>query len=216
MAPAAPLQAAAQGVAAADAQAGEDRPQGLMWNRSGLPLVFPLLVRTAPGLDYVVRLSDPASGQDVLQAYIRGGAPFRVLVPPGDFDVTFHRGADWQGDAALFGPGTETLRSAEPLHFGVRGIGTKQGRSIDLRDFAPGELAGDATAPLSLCQFTDWRQAPRRTPVTESPDAGDDYARYDLRDTDGPEAPGKLPGWRDWDPFEGLRDRPALREVICG
>ena len=42
----------------------EDRPRaGLMWNRSGLPATFPLVVKTPAGDDYVLFVADPQDGR---------------------------------------------------------------------------------------------------------------------------------------------------------
>jgi len=57
------------------AQAQGDGPRpGLMWNRTGLPAVFPLQVKTRPGQNYVLLLSDEQTDADALAAYITGGA----------------------------------------------------------------------------------------------------------------------------------------------
>jgi len=50
------------------------RPEGLMWNRSGLPLTLPLQIQTDDGADYYLELSNPDTAQAVLGAYVRGGA----------------------------------------------------------------------------------------------------------------------------------------------
>src|SRR6056297_186762 len=80
---------------------GEDAPSptsaGLMWNRTGLPAVFPLQVKTPPGQDYVLTLIDADTGADALAAYIEGGAFFKVLVPPGTFRLKFAAGDVWHG-----------------------------------------------------------------------------------------------------------------------
>ncbi len=130
-------------VLAGPATAEAPRP-GLMWNRSGLPAVFPLQVRTPPGLDWYVELR-PAEGDGaaVLAAYFTGGSFFRVLVPPGTFTLHFASGPGprWAGEGGLFGASTQRLDLDDPLTFGVRGLGTKAGHSVDLRGLAPGTRA---------------------------------------------------------------------------
>ncbi|MGR3747601.1 hypothetical protein [Paracoccus sp. (in: a-proteobacteria)] len=85
-----------------------DRPRaGLMWNRSGLPATFPLHIRTPPGRDYVVFLVEPDQDQRVMAGYIHGGDLFRILVPPGEYDLRFAHGTEWQDQETLFGPETE-------------------------------------------------------------------------------------------------------------
>jgi hypothetical protein len=110
-------------------------PAGLLWNKTGLPAVFPLQVKTLPGRDHVVILLDAETGEEALAAYIRGGAFFRVLVPPGDYRLRFMSGKVWQGEAALFGngPETEVFELRRALRFQTQGLGTKAGHVVDLR-----------------------------------------------------------------------------------
>lgn len=135
-------------------RADDDTPMGLMWNRTGLPAVFPLQMKTTPGADYLVILTDAETETDVLAAYAKGGAFFRVLVPPGRYAVRIHYGSDWQGEERLFGTGPDTglVTLPEPLRFGVRGLGTKSGHLVDLRGVVRrGEESAQVT-PLDLCQ----------------------------------------------------------------
>ena len=112
----------------------EARPQGLLWAEAGVPRTLPLQVKTVAGSDYLVVLREPDTGAAVLAAYVRGGEFFRVLVPPGRFDLDFATGPEWQGDETLFGPGTRHFTLAEPLDFGVTGAARKGGQIVDLRD----------------------------------------------------------------------------------
>ncbi|RWR10182.1 hypothetical protein [Paenirhodobacter populi] len=111
--------------------AADPRPEGLMWNRSGKPLTLPLQILSDPGEDLYVTL-DAGQGP-VLAAYIRGGAPFRLLVPPGRFAVAIAAGRDWQGEAGLFGPATRHVALPGALDFGVVGVGRRSGHLVDLR-----------------------------------------------------------------------------------
>lgn len=140
------------GAAAAD-PSGKPRA-GLMWNKSGLPAVFPLQVKTAPGADYVLLLTDDASGEEVLAAFLVGGQFFRVLVPPGNFRVRFATGMQWQGDDAMFGQQGQTLiiEMPEPLTFEVRGLRTKAGHLIDLTKTVAGQMAQTQPVPQRICQ----------------------------------------------------------------
>lgn len=127
---------------------------GLMWNRTGLPVVFPLQVKSAAGRDYVLTLIDSATGAEALAAYMQGGAFFRVLVPPGRYRVRFAAGRVWRGDEALFGPGalTEQFELEAPLSFEIRNPGIKAGHIIDLSTAAPGQMAQAQTSALLVCQ----------------------------------------------------------------
>lgn len=131
-------------------------PPGLMWNRSGLPAVFPLQVKTSEGPDYFLTLIDEKTGKAVLAAFVVGGAFFKVLVPPGTFTLRFATGEDWQGEKQQFGPGTQTRRFdlPKPLTFAIRGASTKAGHLVDLRDTVPGSYASAEVRGQYICQAT--------------------------------------------------------------
>jgi len=140
---------------AADGAAGEGAPRtGLMWNRTGLPAVFPLRVNTPPGQDHVLTLITAETGEAALAAYIRGGAFFRVLVPPGTYRLRFASGETWQGEDALFGPGPKTRihELPEPLTFKTRGLGTKAGHVVTLRAPRLGEVVAARSGDHLICQ----------------------------------------------------------------
>ena len=125
----------------------EARPQGLLWNRSGLPATLPLQMKTNPGADYLLRLRDVETGQDALAAYIRGGAFFRLLVPAGRYELRFATGTDWQGEGGLFGPDTRRFALDPPLSFAAT-VNRKEGHLIDLRDPSNVVIRG-----LAICQW---------------------------------------------------------------
>ena len=129
-------------------------PAGLMWNKTGLPAVFPLQVKTVPGQDYLLSLIDLQSGDPVLAAYVTGGAFFRVLVPPGVFRLRFATGKVWQGEDALFGPGAQTqvFELPEPLTFETRGLGGKAGHIVNLLSYQPGQRAEIMLNDQLICQ----------------------------------------------------------------
>lgn len=112
---------------------------GLLWQNTGLPAVFPLILKTDAGADYYLRLHAVDTGEAKLAAYAVGGRFFKVLVPPGTYDIRVASGTGWQGEADLFGPGTRWIDIPEPLTFEVRNHATKGGHMIDLRgqDTAP-------------------------------------------------------------------------------
>ena len=105
---------------------------GLMWNRTGLPAVFPLQVKSPAGTDYFLTLTNSETGAEALAAYIEGGMFFKVLVPPGRYVLRFASGTGWQGEAALFGAGTQRLELPQPLEFAIRGPGLKAGHAVTL------------------------------------------------------------------------------------
>ncbi|WOI57093.1 hypothetical protein [Palleronia sp. LCG004] len=109
---------------------------GLVANKTGLSLVFPLQVESPEGRDLGVTLREPGSEDVALSALLEGGAFFRVLVPPGTYVVRF---APLDGD----GPSLET----RPLTFEITGPASKGGHLLTLDE---GGIAG--TRPIALCQ----------------------------------------------------------------
>jgi len=145
------------GLIAPLARANEEAAQptaGLMWNRTGLPAVFPLQVKTSAGQDYMLTLIDVDSGDEALAAYIVGGAFFKVLVPPGTFRLRFATGHIWQGEDELFGPGekTQVFELRAKLTFETRGVGVKAGHVVDLTAPPSGRLAGASVSDQLICQ----------------------------------------------------------------
>lgn len=158
------------GLIAPGAVAGESAtpPAGLLWNRTGLPAVFPLQVKTLAGQDYYLTLLDAETGAEAMAAYIRGGAFFKVLVPPGVYRLRFAAGNVWQGEEDLFGPGdkTERFELRNPLRFETRGLGVKAGHIVNLRNRQPGLFAEATLKEHLICQ--SFRpEFPRRVPSAQ-------------------------------------------------
>lgn len=127
---------------------------GLMWNRSGLPAVFPLQVKTSAGQDYLLTLVDDDTGEDALAAFIEGGTFFKVLVPPGVFRLRFATGEHWQGEEALFGSGEKThiFELETPLTFKVLSLGTKAGHLVDITGIDAGKPLQARVKDQVICQ----------------------------------------------------------------
>lgn len=152
----------------------DERPRaGLMWNRSGLPATLPLVVKTMPGRDYVVFVIDPDTDRRVMAGYIVGGAFFRLLVPPGTWNIRFAHGTDWQDEDAPFGPMTEWTDMDQPMTFEA-GVARKHGYIIRLIE-SDGRMTVASAGPLDLCQgvvlttqtvdLDDDRDDPNRLPT---------------------------------------------------
>ncbi|WP_323779289.1 hypothetical protein [Leisingera sp.] len=153
---------------AAGAAAEGDRPRsGLMWNRTGLPAVFPLQVKSPPGADYFLVLSREDSGEEALAAYFKGGAFFKVLVPPGRYVLHFASGTGWQGEGRLFGPDTRVFKLPEVLEFAIRGAGIKGGHKITLT--RGGAFLQAAVKEQYICQVASLDEpAPVPRPLPDS------------------------------------------------
>lgn len=150
------LLSAAPSLASAGEEGVNRPPQaaGLMWNRSGLPAVFPLQVKTPEGQDYFLTLIDEDTGEDALAAFIEGGTFFKVLVPPGVFRLRFATGEVWQGEEELFGSGekTHTFELETPLTFKVLSLGTKAGHLVDITSVDPGKPLQASVKDQLICQ----------------------------------------------------------------
>jgi hypothetical protein len=197
---------------------------GLMWNRTGLPAVFPLQVKTSAGQDYFLTLRDVGTGMDALAAFITGGDFFKVLVPPGTYTLRFHIGDVWQGEDDLFGPGADTqiLELAEPLTFEIRSLDVKAGHLVNIEDLAQSEATGAQIKNQLICQSARPAGTPR---------AAWSFLEADRADPNGRFAPLEPPNqplrYQDRDVFGTALDprdpaarRPAQRYVIwseyCG
>lgn len=177
------------GLAQADVTDASDVPQspGLMWNRTGLPAVFPLRVQTPGGQDYYLTLSDAETGAEALAAYIEGGAFFKVLVPPGTFHLRLVTGRTWQGEDRLFGPGaaSQVFALARPLTFEVRDFSTKAGHVIDIAAIPAGprdQMAKITVRDALICQTVRLERFPR---LQRAFDARS-FNRFRLRDDGEP------------------------------
>ncbi|MBY6067058.1 hypothetical protein KUW17_09930 [Leisingera aquaemixtae] len=139
---------------AAEPAGGTEAPRpGLMWNRTGLPAVFPLQVKTPEGADHYLVLTGEDSGEEALAAYIRGGVFFRVLVPPGRYRLHFASGRGWQGETRLFGAATRHFELPQVLEFALRGPGLKSGHIITLTRDQPEGAWEAAVRDQFICQI---------------------------------------------------------------
>lgn len=176
-----------------------DSKAGLMWQDTGLPAVFPLIVKSNPGSDIYMTLHDPETKQNKLAAYIVGGNFFKVLVPPGTYDIRFAAGAEWQGEEALFGADTRRFNLHKALNFKVQGLSSKAGHLIDLTK----SIAAPVVEARYFCQDYTLAHGPRPLPPF------DDSQDFGTRLTD-PSVLQRFPG-SYFDPARlGGRDRPTI------
>lgn len=183
------------------AEPQQDAPRhGLMWNRTGLPAVFPLQIKTLPGSSHYMVLIDAETKAPALAGFIEGGRFFKVLVPPGTYHLELASGSRWRDETTLFGAGTTTIaRLPDPLTFAVAGFATKAGHIVDLT-----QADGDIVVRDSfLCQRFALTEVPRPLAGFE----GRDRVPPELRpESDLVEFPFRLAPPRVPDPG----DRPAI------
>ncbi|NDR57627.1 hypothetical protein [Aliiruegeria sabulilitoris] len=126
----------------------EQAAHGLAWNRSGLPAVFPLQVKTREGQDFFLTLEEADTGTPVMGAHIEGGRFFKLLVPPGTYHLRFDPAE--KGASLLQG-----LRLPEPLIFQTRGSGKKAGHIVDISELTSDRPDGAKIRPQSICQVLE-------------------------------------------------------------
>lgn len=204
-------------VAFSGAAWAEDRPRaGLIWNRSGLPATFPLIVKSRPGDDYALFVTDPEDGAEVMAGYVRGGEFFRLLLPPGEWRLRFAHGREWQGEDDLFGAETEWIEVPRPLDFRLLGVDRRRAYVVTLGERDGAVAVTDARAGVE-CQLVLWdsenREWPEDMPAT-GPATGPATrpGDVDLLDREGTDDPRRSDRHRsrlhDPDPYP---DRPDLR-----
>ena len=191
-----------------------ERPKpGLMWSRSELPSVFPLQVKTSPGLNYYLTLTDTKTQDATLAAFVVGGEFFQVLVPPGSFILRFAYGKTWQNEETLFGDGDDTgvFELDAPLTFETRGVGTKAGHLIDLRPFIEDEQAA-LVSPQSICQSL-------KIEVEKSDDFNNPIRQiYEMDEAEPLERPQLVDDFHRAEPFDtpSLTRRYIVDSRVCG
>ena len=90
---------------------------GVQFDLSGKEGVAPLRIVTSPGHDYLVKIVDSVSAQDVMAVFVTGGVDIEVLVPLGSYGLKYASGEVWQGNTALFGPETNYAKTNDVFDF---------------------------------------------------------------------------------------------------
>ncbi|WP_261526402.1 hypothetical protein [Burkholderia multivorans] len=75
------------------------------YNRSGVG-VAPFQIKTPIGSNYLVKLSNAETHEDVLNVYVIGGTTANIKVPLGRFTVKYASGDKWYGYKKYFGQDT--------------------------------------------------------------------------------------------------------------
>ena len=102
---------------------------GLMRATPGLPRSLPLVIRSPEGQAALVQVLDATTAAEVLVAYVPGGGPLRVLVPPGDFVLAVTMGQGWEHGAFIRETGHARLG---PLRFAITGADRRGGHIVTL------------------------------------------------------------------------------------
>lgn len=83
--------------------------------------IAPLEISSSSGENYVVKLTNADSGEDVLTIFVRGGQTEKVDVPLGNYVVKYASGEKWYGYKHLFGPSTHYSKADRTFTFSKNG-----------------------------------------------------------------------------------------------
>ncbi len=108
--------------------------------------VAPLEIRTNAGSNYFVKLENIATGQKILDVFIRGGSTANIKVPLGQYRLKYATGTTWYGYEHYFGPSTIYSRANTILHFYRDGYRVS-GYTVTLYHVAGGNLSTSRIAP---------------------------------------------------------------------
>ena len=81
----------------------------------------PLEIVTRGTDDYVVKLRDVDTGEEVLSFYVRAGETAEVEVPLGSYELSYACGQTWYGTKHLFGDSTRCAKADEVFTFELDG-----------------------------------------------------------------------------------------------
>ena len=111
--------------------------------------IAPLEISSSSGGNYVVKLTDADSGQDVLSIFVRGGQTEKVDVPLGNYLIKYASGEKWYGYKHLFGPSTHYSKADRTFTFSKNGSEVN-GYTIKLYKVKDGNLH---TSQISQNEF---------------------------------------------------------------
>jgi len=109
----------------------------------------PFTVKSAPGMNYLVKLSDSITNAPTLTIFVRGGSTVKVKVPLGTYTVKYAAGEKWYGDKNLFGPSTGYSKASDLFTFERNGSKIR-GYTITLYKVRDGNLRTEAISPESF------------------------------------------------------------------
>ncbi len=103
-------------------------------------LVAPLKINAEKGQNFLVKLVDLNSNQDVMTIFVRSGTQVEVKAPLGTFEIRYASGEKWYGPKYYFGPNTSFSRADKQFNFYETENGVN-GYSIQLYKTADGNLS---------------------------------------------------------------------------
>ncbi len=101
--------------------------------KANYTLVAPFEIRSNVGDNYLVKLTDVATGEDALTVFVKGGQTVTTRAPLGRFMVKYASGSTWYGYQHLFGPNTIYSKAEQIFEFKKTISSSAQSRLLDLR-----------------------------------------------------------------------------------
>lgn len=94
---------------------------GAIRNHTSASRVAPLEIKTSLGSNYLVKLEDASSKQNVMDVFVRGGNTVEIEVPLGSYLIKYASGEIWYGYQYNFGPEGSYNKADQVFHFRVEG-----------------------------------------------------------------------------------------------
>ena len=113
---------------------------GAIRNHTSASRVAPLEIKTSPGSNYLVKLEDVSSKQNVIDVFVYGGKTLEIEVPLGSFLIKYASGEIWYGYQYNFGPKGSYNKADRIFHFRYEGQQIS-GYTISLYRVSDGNLS---------------------------------------------------------------------------
>ena len=109
---------------------------GAIRNHTSVGRLAPLEIKTSLGSNYLVKLEDVSSEQNVIDVFVHGGNTVKIKVPLGSYLIKYASGEIWYGYQYNFGPEGSYNKADQVFHFRYEG----QGYTITLYRVSGGNL----------------------------------------------------------------------------
>ena len=106
----------------------------------------PLEIRTSAGSNYLVKLEDTGTQENILDVFIRGGSTVRIQVPLGTYLLKYATGKTWYGYKYYFGPDTGYSKADSIFNFYKEGNQVR-GYTVTLYRVTNGNLRTSNLSP---------------------------------------------------------------------
>lgn len=110
------------------------------------PGVAPLQIKTSAGSRYLVKLEDVATGNNILDVFVRGGSTVEIEVPLGTYRLKYAAGQTWYGYEHYFGPKTGYSKADSNFEFSNDGYRVS-GYTVTLYQVRDGNLSTSQLQP---------------------------------------------------------------------